>query len=355
MTVNKPQNSTIIDTISEGYRAINRRPLVILIPLILNLCVWFGIQFSLGPLIDDFVTFAQNLPQTTTNQNQEELLDQYDQLRGAGQWNMWQSIAVLNFTPTLTMYSMGGDGTEGQVIATPPNMLLSVFLASLSLPYPAPQALNPQVMTVEIGGLPLLLAAFVGVNVLLLPVSAIFLTRLAVAVRQDEDDGTAWFQQARKASFSLLAYVGIAYGLGFALGIPFLFFTGVLMVVSPPLGGLVLGFLIVIIFWMSIYIGFTPEAIAVSGIGPLHAIRASFTIVRRNFWSTLFFLGLIFLITAGTGLIWNAFATSSVGLVAAALGSAYIGSGLWAARMAFYREKLQRWHSTIPVPHPSPQ
>ncbi|NOK57662.1 MAG: hypothetical protein GFH27_549303n73 [Chloroflexi bacterium AL-W] len=355
MTVNKPQNSTIIDIISEGYRAINRRPLIILIPLMLNLCMWCGVQVSLHPLIDAAVTFVQEAPQPAISENQAELTAQYDQFRSAGQWNMWQSMAVLNFIPTLTIYSMGGDNAENQVIAAPPNMLVSIFLASLSLPYPVPQLLNPQLATFEINGLPLLLAAFIGINMVLLPASAVFLTRLAVAVRQDQPHGMMWLQQAKKASLSLLAYVGIAYGLGFALGIPFLFFTGVLLAVSPPLGGLVIGFLIVIIFWVSIYVGFTPEAIAVSGIGPLHAIRASFTIVQRDFWSTLLFLALIFLITAGTGLIWNAFATSSVGVIAAAIGSAYIGSGLWAARMAFYREKLQRWHSTIPVPHPSPQ
>jgi len=49
LTVTKPQNATLIDSISEGYAAINRRPWLLLVPLLLNIYLWFGAQLSLAP------------------------------------------------------------------------------------------------------------------------------------------------------------------------------------------------------------------------------------------------------------------------------------------------------------------
>jgi hypothetical protein len=49
-------------------------------------------------------------------------------------------------------------------------------------------------------------------------------------------------------------------------------------------------------------------------------------------------------ITIGCGVIWGLLASrlSTTGLVLAIVGSAYVGSGLLAARMAFFRERLRR-------------
>ena len=52
MTVTKPQNATLIDSISEGYAAINRRPWLLLLPMLLNVYLWFGAQLSFGPLFN---------------------------------------------------------------------------------------------------------------------------------------------------------------------------------------------------------------------------------------------------------------------------------------------------------------
>jgi len=46
--------------------------------------------------------------------------------------------------------------------------------------------------------------------------------------------------------------------------------------------------------------------------------------------------------------IWYRLVGSTVGLIVAMVGSAYIGSGLLAARMVFFRERLRRWQS-MPV------
>ena len=49
-------------------------------------------------------------------------------------------------------------------------------------------------------------------------------------------------------------------------------------------------------------------------------------------------------------MIWYRLVGSTAGLIVAIVGSAYIGSGLLAARMAFFRERLRRWQSAPAQP-----
>ena len=130
-----------------------------------------------------------------------------------------------------------------------------------------------------------------------------------------------------------------------ALGLPFLFFAYLLIFLNPTIGLLALELLFVVGFWVNIYIGFYREAIVIHDQGPLRAIYTSFNVVRRNFWGTLGFLALSLIISLGSGVIWYRLVGSTAGLIVAMVGSAYIGSGLLAARMAFFRERLRRWQS----------
>jgi hypothetical protein len=114
------------------------------------------------------------------------------------------------------------------------------------------------------------------------------------------------------------------------------------MAVNEALGILAFSLILVVIIWVQIYVGFANEAIVMSRVGPLRAIRASFEVVRRNLWGVIGLLLLSLLITRGTEVIWEMLGNSIAGGIAAAFGSAYIGAGLTAARMAFYRERLRR-------------
>ena len=75
MTVTKPQNATLIDSISEGYTAINRRPWLLLLPLLLNVYLWFGPQLSFAPLVSDLDRFRRSATgaQAVDPEQQEQL------------------------------------------------------------------------------------------------------------------------------------------------------------------------------------------------------------------------------------------------------------------------------------------
>src|SRR5919108_2490250 len=172
LTIKKPQTTTLIDTFSEGYAAINRRPWLVLVPILLNLYLWFGAHLSFGPLIADLHMAMRRLEGGTAEES--ELRAQYtDQLLALGQVDMRQQIAVLNFIPTLTTNVVtsvdSGDGSQGFP------MIQSV-----------PQLIDTQrTDTIKVSSVPGALLAFLLLNTLVLPLSAVFLTLVAAAVRSD--------------------------------------------------------------------------------------------------------------------------------------------------------------------------
>jgi hypothetical protein len=334
LTIKKPQTASLIDTLTEGYAAVNRRPWLLVLPILLNLYLWFGTQLSFAPLLTDLATLMR---MSAAPAEQASLPAQpADLLRNLGQTDMRQRLAQLNFIPMLTMYRLITADTSGRSTGVP-------------LVQEVPQPITPDrgttIQVYDLGGT---LLALVLINGLALPLSALFLTQMAAAVRGDHAALATGLRRAWRAMLAILGWVGVVLGVGLALGLPFICLVGMLLLYSPPVGLFLFGILMILGFWIRIYLGFANEAIAISGVGPLRALHVSFNIVRRNFWATLGLLALSWLISAGSGMLWLSLAGgSTVGLIVAITGSAYLGSGLLAARMAFYRERLRRWQNAV--------
>ena len=140
----------------------------------------------------------------------------------------------------------------------------------------------------------------------------------------------------------------LVLAISLALGVPFMLITAIVTLLIPQAlyAFILIGWIGV--FWVRIYIGFAVEAIAVDSMGPLRALYSSASVVRRNFFSTVGLLLISALITLGLGLVWQQLSVNTFGLLVACAASAYIGSGLEAARMLFYRERLRSLKKKIP-------
>jgi hypothetical protein len=338
LTVTKPQNATLIDSISEGYAAINRRPWLLLVPLLLNIYLWFGAQLSFGPLFNSVYSVLKSIQPGLVDQNEMQVL--YDRLLANGSVDLRAQLTFLNYVPTLRQYVIGSDSEAG--------------VASVPAIVEPPRLIDARrVDTIEVATVGGALLAFLTLNTLALAVSAVFLAQVGAAIRHPR--GARWLPRgglsaAPRVGLAILGAVGIILGVTLALGLPFLFFAYLLIFLSPTIGLLALELLFVIGFWVNIYIGFYREAIVIHDQGPLRAIYTSFNVVRRNFWGTLGFLALSLIISLGSGVIWHRLVGSTAGLIVALVGSAYIGSGLLAARMAFFRERLRRWQAAPAQP-----
>src|SRR5262249_5089714 len=210
---------------------------------------------------------------------QDDLQSQYnDQLIAFSRVDMRQPLAVLNDIPTLALSAIGasGQGFEGR---------------SMQLVREMPRLIDEsRTDTIQISTASGALLAFLVINALALGLSALFLTQIGSAVRRDGAPNELRLRQAGRVALSILGYIGVVVGVALALGLPLFFFIAVLLYLSFSLGALAMNLLAVLAFWIWVYIGFAREAIVMNGNGPLRAIYTSFNVVRRNFWATLGFL-----------------------------------------------------------------
>lgn len=321
--VRKPAG--IIDTLSVGFGAVSRRLWLLLLPVALDLYFWLGPRLSIQPFFDRFADQLATAPTAGLSPDMAEQLPQMlDTIRMLG--------ASFNLFSLLAAQGLG----------------LPSLLADSSLLVVGGQ---PAAITLTSGLQALLLSLLLAVAGLL--VAALWLGLVARAVRP------ASGQQAG-ASFTLGQWLrrGLVHGarflliglLVFALSlaiVPAMTILGLVMMFSPGLGVLLMTLLVIgllwVGLWLTIHFYFVAEAVVLNNAGPLRALSQSFHVVGRNFWSALAFIVLVFVINAGLGVIWSNLARSTVGLLVAILGNAFIGTSLCAATFVFFADRYQLW------------
>lgn len=317
-----PQSASVIDTLGEGYRAIHRRPAVLLLALAFNLALLFSAPVSFAPLfdrLDGFLTRLASDPAAADGAVQSQVSTLLQEL---GQTDLRQPLALLNVMPRFVIPRFAPGALASDATAGP---------------------------AIRVASIPGALLAIMAINLAVLPAGVLFLTLAGAAVRGEPPWPHGMGRTLAHVAVALLGAMAIFLAAGLILGVPLAFAAGLLLALNEGLGALAFSLLFVVVVWVQIYIGFTNEAIVMSRLGPLRAIQASFNIVRRNLWGTIGLLLLSLLIARGTEVIWELLSGTTAGLTAAALGSAYIGAGLSAARMAFYRERLRRMEERQPV------
>lgn len=321
-----PRVTGLIDAFTEGYQAVNRHLWVLLIPILLNGFFWFGPPVSVAPIITQVLSFSERINPNQSIEAQEQLMDLMGILSNS---DIRQNLALLNYVP-LTMYAFRPVGANADALG------LS-FVQSISPPI---QPGQQDVIYVADGWLLVVIA--IAINMLTLPLSAAFLSLLAQAVCNEPRSFGAWVRAFGWALLRLSAYIGIIFAVAIAFGMPVLVLVTLLAAVSPAVSSVLFLFASALWTWVGIYIGFAREAIAVAELGPLRAFYASFQVVRRHFWSTLGLLAITTLVAVGCGVIWLQVAGTPFGKGLAIIGSAYIGVGLVAARMVFFRERARQ-------------
>lgn len=310
MSIAKPQRPTLVDTLSAGYRALNRRPLVLGIPAGLSAYLWLGTPLAMGAAPNALEDSLRSLLRLVGGDKQL-----HDALvAGILASDARLALAWLNFVPVFAP-KLGASSSQ-----------------------PAP---------IELNGPLQLLASIALVNLLALLLSSLFLTMLSGAVRGERLRVLAVLRRSLQVAANICLYLLALVGVGLVLALPFLAISALVIAALPSAAALVMLAWYIVLFWAYVYTGFAPEAILMSGVGPLRAIYHSVNVVRRNMLGTLGLLLLSFLIVSGLGVVWQQIVHRPVGVVLAILGSAYVGSGLSAARLEFYGERFVRWRGKL--------
>jgi hypothetical protein len=298
-----PVTPGVIDSIADGLSLALARPLLLLLPMLLDLYYWAGWRVSVEALTSPIRRWLLDV-------DTSESADLAGRLETAGRSDIMSLLSLL--VPSLLS-----------------GVKRDEFYTFRSRPLFVPDA----------WWLDVLLLGAVGIGATLLMM--IYSVPLADAA----------LDRSRKLSAVLLAigwawirFVGllaVATGVLLLLLGPVLVASAVLLFVgvdASPLIGLAMlavglfAYLILVMAW---------DAIVVSEVGPLTAIYNSYAVVRAHFWPTVGLVGAWLLIVVGLGEVWLKIAGTAPGLLIGVIANAFFASGLAMASMLFYAGRIQ--------------
>jgi hypothetical protein len=308
----------VIDSLSAGYRFLGRRLELLLVPVILDLLLWFAPRLSIAPLLRQVAAFYAS--SATLEGVPADMVDLSrglsEQLAASGQQsNLLGMLVNSSLLHVPSLLATLGPVSQGQILE------IHHPLAAFSL--------------------------FGGFGLLGLLIGVVYMNMLAQRLplgSAPKANGTGSFVQTVARQWVMVVlYLLLLLILLAAGAIPALLATAVMSLVSPMLGSLLVvlfsGAVLVVFF----YLFFVTAAVILDNL-PVHlAMAQSFVLVRNNFWATLGFVVLSNVILAGVALLAARLTVwSPLGIVAAIVIYAYIGSGLTMALMVFYRTRILR-------------
>ncbi|MBV9357781.1 MAG: hypothetical protein JO023_19890 [Chloroflexi bacterium] len=310
----------VVETLTAGYAAINRRLWVLLVPLLVDLFLWLGPHTSYSPLLDPAVArgtqWAQQVgPPPNDPAAGVAIDDDVGDLR--------QTLLNLSTETNALILLARGPLALPSIAVALGGMGALWFISSWSL------------------GVGLLMASLVGGLV----VGAFFYAAIALQVLGDAGGPLAATRRVPRAVVRVLGLVGLLLGFGLLLGVPMLAVVALAAVVAPILATVGMAVLAAGVLLAGVYLFFAVDAIFVSGVGPLAAVQRSVGVVRRHLWPTLGLVVLTWLILAGMDRVWIFLADAlqpPFGIAVSMLANTYIASGLLAASMIFYYERAAR-------------
>ncbi len=306
----------IIDSLSAGYRLLGRRIELILIPVLLDLVIWLAPQVSIAPIL-------------------QRVSDFYTQLASAS--NVPAGIEEMT-SSTTEVIDMLARGT---------NLLTSLISSSLLHVPSIGGALSPPMTRdpMAIANSWVALVVWIGLSLLGLLLGVLYMQLLArvlpIGAAPKANTAGELLRNTWRHFGRVLLYVLMLAGLFVAALIPFSVIIGIMMLLSPALGGLMtaaFGGLYLVFF---VYLYFVTAAIVLDDAKVLEAAGRSIQIVRKNFLPAVGFVLLTTMIGLGMSLLLSQ--ASDYGAFAAVLAivaSGWIGTGLVLALLVFYRSRV---------------
>jgi hypothetical protein len=296
-----PRATGIVDSLSAGFGVVNEQPWIVLLPVVLDLFFLFGPRVSIAPVVSQIVT----LPQFT------------------------QAFGVDATAPVIAL------AEEANLLGllSPAGLTLPTIVPMLGLARGSFTMLDSAGAVVALALASLLLGAFFG---------CVYRAILAQQAREGElsarrlpgESFVAWY---RVIVLALVLLVG-----GFLVILPLAFIAALASLVTGAATAFMTAIVATLALAAQLYLFFTPDAILVSRVGPIQAMRRSASVVHAGVWSALTLAILITVIMIGISQIWVVLASqASWGLALGIVGNAYIASGLVAASMLFYRERME--------------
>ena len=328
--------SGVNETMASGLSLPLSRPWLLVVPLLLDLFLWLGIQVPITRLTDPLgrEMLARG------GENGELAADQIHTLGEAFRLN----DVIGSMLPSV----FGGLSRDNLF-----NLMWATFAPALSsgidrrdLADVWSRALGDIADPGSIGGIIGLAVVFFLASTLLTVAWRVPLA-LAMADRKLPATGVArYIVRAWIRFVSLIALVGIA---GAIILVPVLLVAGLLLLVQVDLAALVSIFLVMLASVVAIYARFVLESIIVNDVGPITALKRSATFSQTFFGPTVRFSLAAALLASGALRLWDTVIDSPPGLPVAIVVNSFVGTGIAIASMMFYYDRDRLIQKFAPV------
>lgn len=315
MNATKPARlPSVVETISLGFGIVNRCLWVLIIPIILDIVYWLGPRLSVQPLIEQLVSLSQALGQQALDQQAVQA---------------WQAIGTQRVPFDLAQLGL----PRATNLFAP--KYINLLTPGITPPNPP---IEPSVWLVDNLGVLLGIQMLAIVGSLLC--TSIYLFALAHTIKGEPV--RSLFRRWLRGFGSILCIALLFVAVGLVIIVPLSLVIAVALLFSPVLAQLVVLLGGGLLIWLLFTASFSFDAVFMSDQGPFRALLTSLYVVQRSFWSAAGLFLILWVVVTGMSLVWQALSTTTIGLAIAIIASAYITTGLAAAHLIFFRDRLSR-------------
>lgn len=309
-----PPAPNLIGSLRSGFDTVANHITVILLPLVLDLLLWFGPRLQLTTILKSYINQIVQLYKLADPGSTDLLKPIQD---------TWLQIAErFNLLVTLRSYPIG---------------VPSLMVSALPNINPVGQSFSFEVTSIGIAFLLVLAFTLLG-----LVIGTFYFALISQVAVSGKIDLRLAFKDWPWASGQVIGLAALSFLFLLLISLPASFLLSFMAV-----GGLALGqcaFLVYAGFavWLILPLFFSPHGIFVYRYPIFRSIKASATIIRRTLPTATLFLLVIFLLNKGLDLLWLIPAENSWLLLIGILGHAFVTTGLLAASFYFYLD-ADRW------------
>jgi hypothetical protein len=299
----------VIESLGAGFNIVAQQPLLLLIPVILDLFLWLGPRLSIQPVAEQLTTRMDAIAAEATGSS--AALFEHGISEILGSYNLFSALSTWPLgIPSLL--------AGGEADATPLGQPSFI-----------------QVQTV--GQLALYMLGLTLLGLLLGTLYLMLVGRRSAASGQVM---SSWPRRIGVSWVRIILLIAVMLTGAFMAGIPFFLMVEVASMALQPLVPLMLLSGAAIGFWALLHLFFCIHAILVEGMGIKEAITRSAVVVQRHRLSAVALLLSVVVINLGLGAIWHLPPSQSWMRLLAIAGNAFISTGLAAATFVYYQEHV---------------
>ena len=298
----------IIDCLSTGFGAVAQKPLLLLIPLLLDAFLWLGPRLSITPIAAKLASQLGSVA-GATNGNSAALFEQ-NVSEILGSYNLF---AALSTWPLGAPSLVAGNATENGPLGS-----------QLTIGVQSAQAFLGLLLALVLAGL---------------LVGSLYLGLVARHVGEKGESTRTWVSRVWLYWARILALAFTVVVVAFFVSVPFFLAVELIAMILAPLASLVLLAGVAMGMWGLFHLFFATHGILLHGMGVRRAIYSSVALVRQYRFSAVGLLLVAVVIGLGLTTVWNMPPSNSWMRLIAIIGNAFVNTGLVTATFVYYRER----------------